>query len=212
VSSENEADRQGLNLVSTRLHEAKTRLKFNVADSLSSKGLETGVKILEDIQKRMEEVRSLPKFSDRTVKYERNARKPDPRADNPEVEPKAGRPMLVRMMVTAAVLLFVVGGSIVWNYLSGLVVPGEIEGPIPIRRMEKTDDGFVLHVTLSEWDRLDEKQMQQVFRKVEDYMREKRVHEITLEDGDGQLLGAVIRSGQSYGRRAFREKGKTRER
>jgi hypothetical protein len=210
VAAEDEIQRQGLNNASTRLHEVKTRLKFNVADGLSSKGLGPGAKILEGIQERMAYVRSIPKLTAGGVKFDRNALKAEPEPAEPSKETSSGGgAWVVRALVLGTASAVLVGGYLAWTHLSSRFVPNEIQGTIPISRILNEEYGVAVQVDVYDWDRLTEKAGTELFDKLEKFMREKKHRQLKIVDDNGNLLAALARlTAKETGRRVFRKDGK----
>lgn len=208
VAAEDEFRRQGLNEVSNRLHDAKTRLICKVSDCVSPRGVVLGAKVLEEIRGRVAELRGKTVGSE-AAKYDRRAKKSAaPKEGAGKKEEKKAPPSLVRKIALAGLVLVLGGGFFAYRRLSSHVAVNELKISLPVDKIETGGEGIVITTRLAAWDLAKGATRDQVFDRLEAYMKQNRLLQAKVVDETGKLLAAVVPgvSGgeRFFGRRVFR--------
>ncbi|HLG20214.1 MAG TPA: response regulator [Bdellovibrionota bacterium] len=189
VAQGNSSDRQGLNEMSTRLYEAKTKMMISATDTLSSEGLGPEGAILKEIQTRVDQIRSLSKGAAVDLKYDRRAAPPPP-PPGVEARPSVFKKRSVQLTIAAFFLVTALGAA--WNFFASRVSSSELRIGLAFTKAKLEEDGLTIYSSQEAWDRLPKEDIKAMLDNLEAYLKKEKARQCKIVDENGKLMAALI--------------------
>lgn len=207
VSEGREEDRQKLNQASNWLHENKTKMMFVLVETIGGNITVSQMPVFQDIQRKVEEVRSLQQNTAEAIRYNRRPPEPSPKK---EEKKKTGPSFFStwKFKAAAGLLVVVIGGGMAWKFFSSRISSDELGIPLAVQKVVLEEEGIIVHSRGVDWDRLQEAERDLTFSKLEEYLRPRFLYQAKILDERGRTMAALA-SGpfgkkRLYTRRVFR--------
>jgi CheY-like chemotaxis protein len=190
VNTGNDDARRQVVESANRLHE--TKVKFLLAmDVIPTEGLAAAEKeVLAEIRERANAFRPEAKPAGPAPKFERRAPPPQRAWEEEESEEKRrGLPKAAQISIIAVAALVLAGTF----FLRGgkRVASGDLLIPLPTNRIVVEEEILQIHLTAAAWTRASEKDRQDSFQKVIEYLKAKRIVQADFFDEKGRRLAAI---------------------